>query len=134
MTPTFIKSNAAAQLTMAVEVMDEQGTMNTRQIACERPLTVYLNWKEIVTLMTLGARPEALVLGYLKNQGFIEDIAAIESVIVDWESEAAAVVSSQQAADLDQALAKTVEWHRAWVSGANACDLVMSQIESYTSE
>ena len=27
MTPTFIKSNAAAQLTMAVEVMDEQGTM-----------------------------------------------------------------------------------------------------------
>lgn len=106
MTPTFIKSNAAAQLTMAVEVMDEQGTLQTRQIACERPLTVYLNWKEIVTLMTLGARPEALVLGYLKNQGFIEDISAIESVIVDWESEAAAVVSSQQAADLDQSLEK----------------------------
>ena len=104
MTPTFIKSNAAAQLTMAVEVMDEQGTLQTRQIACERPLTVYLNWKEIVTLMTLGARPEALVLGYLKNQGFIEDIAAIESVIVDWESEAAAVVSSQAEDDFDLGL------------------------------
>ena len=58
MTPTFIKSNAAAQLTMAVEVMDEQGTLQIRQIACERPLTVYLNWKEIVTLMTLGARKD----------------------------------------------------------------------------
>ena len=58
MTPTFIKSNAAAQLTMAVEVMDEQGQLQTRQIACERPLTVYLNWKEIVTLMTLGHAPK----------------------------------------------------------------------------
>ncbi len=106
MTPTFIKSNAAAQLTMAVEVMNEQGELQTQQIACERPLTVYLNWKEIVTLMTLGARPEALVLGYLKNQGFIEDISAIESVIVDWDSEAAAVVSSQQAEDLDKSLEK----------------------------
>lgn len=106
MTPTFIKSNAAASLTMQVEVMDEQGALHSQQIACERPLTVYLNWKEIVTLMTLGARPEALVLGYLKNQGFIEDLSAIESVIVDWESEAAAVVSRQQAADLDEALEK----------------------------
>lgn len=106
MTPTFIKSNAATSLTMQVEVMDEQGVLHSQQIACERPLTVYLNWKEIVTLMTLGARPEALVLGYLKNQGFIEDLSAIESVIVDWESEAAAVVSRQQAADLDEALEK----------------------------
>lgn len=57
MTPTFIKSNAAAQLTMAVEVMNEQGELQTQQIACERPLTVYLNWKEIVTLMTLGPAP-----------------------------------------------------------------------------
>ncbi|WP_368165922.1 formate dehydrogenase accessory sulfurtransferase FdhD [Aeromonas sp. R9-1] len=106
MTPTFIKSNAAARLTMAVEIIDEQGECHTQHIACERPLTVYLNWKEVVTLMTLGARPEALVLGYLKNQGFIRDLGAIESLIVDWESEAAALVTAEATGGIDKALEK----------------------------
>ncbi|MFM5462923.1 formate dehydrogenase accessory sulfurtransferase FdhD [Aeromonas simiae] len=104
--PPFIKRSNPVELTMTVEVMDEQGQRNTQQIACERPLTVYLNWKEVVTLMTLGARPEALVLGYLKNQGFIRDLAAIDSLIVDWESEAAALITREETCDIDQALEK----------------------------
>ena len=78
--PKIIKTKSAVKQTMSVEIMDEYGDLQTKEIACEHPLTVYLNWIEIVTLMTLGERPSALVLGYLKNQGFIEDIHAIESL------------------------------------------------------
>jgi len=42
---------------------------------------------EVVTLMTLGTQPEALTLGYIRNQKLIEDISLIESVIVDWDRE-----------------------------------------------
>ncbi|WP_196333867.1 formate dehydrogenase accessory sulfurtransferase FdhD, partial [Vibrio harveyi] len=82
--PNIIKTSENPLQTIEVEVFDEYGERLTKQIACERPLTVMLNWKEVVTLMTLGSRPEALVLGYLKNQSFLSDPEAIESVIIDW--------------------------------------------------
>ncbi|EAR54846.1 Putative formate dehydrogenase accessory protein [Photobacterium sp. SKA34] len=86
--------------------MDEYGDLQTKEIACEHPLTVYLNWIEIVTLMTLGERPSALVLGYLKNQGFIEDIDAIESVIIDWDTNSAAVITRESTHGLEKKLEK----------------------------
>ena len=43
-------------------------------ITGELPMTIYLDKKEIVTLMTLGHYPEALVMGYLRNQGIIDEI------------------------------------------------------------
>lgn len=67
--PKILHTRDDVEQTIDVTVYDEYGEPMTKQIACERPLTVYLNWKEIVTLMTLGARADMLVLGYLKNQG-----------------------------------------------------------------
>lgn len=107
--PQLIKTNTQVPLTIAVTAVDENGQLQEKYVACERPLTVYLNWRPIVTLMTLGARAEALALGYLKNQGFINDVSQLESVIVDWDVASAAVITREQTENLDAKLAdKTV--------------------------
>ena len=54
-------------------------------------MTVFVDNRELVTLMTLGAAPELLVVGYLRNQRLVEKPDDIESVTVDWEVDAAAV-------------------------------------------
>ena len=84
-------SRAAAPLTREVEVIDEFGQRRTVHIPAERPLTLYVDKREIVTLMTLGAAPELLALGYLRNQQLVASLADIESVTVDWDVGAAAV-------------------------------------------
>ncbi len=102
--PRLTRTHAEAPLTIAVTAVDEKGQVQEKQIACERPLTLYLNWQPIVTLMTLGARPEALALGYLKNQGFIRDIELVESVIVDWEVNSAAVITKEDVTHVQKQL------------------------------
>ena len=84
--------------THPVVALDEYGQYRTVEIAGERPLTLYLDRREIVTLMTLGSQPEALAIGYLRNQYFIEDLRQIKAVQVDWETEAVAVTSYTGAA------------------------------------
>ena len=84
--------------THPVVALDEHGQYRTVEIAGERPLTLYLDRREIVTLMTLGSQPEALAIGYLRNQYFIEDLYQIKAVQVDWETEAVAVTSYTGAA------------------------------------
>ncbi|PKF51583.1 formate dehydrogenase accessory sulfurtransferase FdhD [Enterovibrio nigricans] len=107
--PKVIKTQHDVPQTTDVTVYDEYGDPLTKQIACERALTVYLNWREIVTLMTLGARPDMLVLGYLKNQGLINDADALDSVIIDWETQSAAVVTREENASIEETLSqKTV--------------------------
>ncbi|QLE83747.1 formate dehydrogenase accessory sulfurtransferase FdhD [Shewanella sp. Scap07] len=107
--PTLLKTDVEVPLTIAVKAINEQGEAVDKYIACERPLTVYLNWQPIVTLMTLGARAESLALGYLKNQGFISDVKQLESVIIDWDVNSAAVLTKESTADLDEKLSeKTV--------------------------
>ena len=107
--PSLIKTDTDVPLTIAVNAIDENGERVEKHIACERPLTVYLNWRPIVTLMTLGARAESLALGYLKNQGFISDLKQLESVIVDWDVNSAAIITSESTADLEEKLSeKTV--------------------------
>ena len=98
-------SNAGLSPTYSVIALDEYGHQQEKHIAGEQPLTIYVNKREIVTLMTLGTQPEALVLGYLKNQGFIENISDITSVQVDWETASAAIVT-QQAHDWEEKLSK----------------------------
>lgn len=88
-------TEARAPLTREIEVMDEYGQRRRIQIPNERPLTVFVDKRELVTLMTLGASPELLVLGYLLNQRLIESVDEIESVTVDWEVNAAAVKTRQ---------------------------------------
>jgi len=84
-------TRAVVPLTRDVEVVDEFGQRRTVQIPNERPLTLYVDKREIVTLMTLGAAPELLTLGYLRNQQLIASLGEIDSVTVDWDVGAAAV-------------------------------------------
>ncbi|ESJ26330.1 formate dehydrogenase [Cupriavidus sp. HPC(L)] len=86
-------SQAAVPLIEEVEVVDEQGRVRAAFLPGERPLTVYLDKRELVTLMTLGGAPEALVLGYLRNQRLVESIEDIAAIQVDWETESAAVTT-----------------------------------------
>lgn len=104
--PKIIKTQSDIAQTIDVTVFDEYGESMIKPIACERALTVYLNWREIVTLMTLGARPDMLVLGYLKNQGLITEINDIDSVIIDWETQSAAVITREENKHLDETLSK----------------------------
>jgi FdhD protein len=84
-------TQATAPLTQAITVLDEHGEQRQQSIPAERALTVFVDKRELVTLMTLGAEPELLVLGYLRNQRLIERAEDIDSITVDWDVAAAAV-------------------------------------------
>lgn len=102
--PAISLSRARLPATLEIEVLDEFGDPRQQAIAAERPLTLYLNKREIVTLMTLGADPEALVVGYLRNQGLLSRLEDLEAVHVDWGVEAAAVVTRHLPEDLEERL------------------------------
>jgi FdhD protein len=95
-------------MTRAVEIVDEYGQRRTLRIPAERPLTVYVDKRELITLMTLGAHPEWLVLGYLRNQRLIQSAHEIESITVDWDVGAAAVRTRQGLADIEDRTARRV--------------------------
>ena len=84
-------TQARAPLTECVPVIDEHGERQEVSIPAERALTLYVDKRELVTLMTLGAHPEWLVLGYLRNQRLLGALAEVESVSVDWDVGAASV-------------------------------------------
>jgi len=90
--------------TTAVTAVDEYQNVREMHIADERPLTIYLDSYEIVTLMTLGTQPELLTLGYLKNQGIIQRIEEIKAVQIDWEVNAAAVSTFSERDDWQERL------------------------------
>lgn len=98
-------SSAARPATFEVEAYNERGEMVPTSIAGEHPLTLYVDRREIVTLMTLGHAPEALVVGYLRNQRLVESIDDIEAVQVDWETDSCAVVT-RSAKDVSSKLEK----------------------------
>ena len=77
-------TRAQALLTRRVTVRNEFGEVSETSIPAERALTVYLDKRELVTLMTLGGEPELLVLGFLRNQRLIDSVQQIESITVDW--------------------------------------------------
>jgi FdhD protein len=101
-------TRAALPLTREVEVVDEFGQRRTLPIPNERPLTLYVDRRELVTLMTLGAAPELLALGYLRNQQLIGALAEIESVTVDWDVGAAAVRTHAGSADFEARTARRI--------------------------
>jgi FdhD protein len=86
-------SDAARPATFDVEAYNERGEMVPTPIAGEHPLTLYVDKREIVTLMTLGQAPEALAIGYLRNQRLVGSLEEITAVHVDWETEAVAVTT-----------------------------------------
>ena len=106
--PALHLTQASAALTHAVQVVNEFGETYELAIPSERALTVYVDKRELITVMTLGAHPEWLVLGYLLNQRLVSSFADIESVTVDWEVGAAAVKTRSGIADLAQKTARRV--------------------------
>ena len=75
----------------AVPARNQFGEIGDTSVVDELPLTIRVDGDELVTLMTLGSRPEKLVLGYLRNQMLFEHPGQIRSVSVDWEREIADV-------------------------------------------
>ena len=90
-------SNESRPATTTVSAIDERGDEVPTPVAGEHPLTLYLDKRELVTLMTLGGAPEHLALGYLRNQRLIAEVGAIASVQVDWEVGAVAITSRRLA-------------------------------------
>ena len=101
-------TQAHAPLTREVEVMNQLGERESISIPAERDLTVYVDKRELVTLMTLGAHPEWLVLGYLINQRLITSVEDIESITVDWDVGAASVKTRHGVDRIEERTAKRV--------------------------
>ncbi len=80
-------TNAGLTAAHGVKARNEYGEVTDVHVPGELPLTIRVDGMEVVTLMTLGTEPEALTLGYIRNQQLIEDIRTIKSVIVDWDRE-----------------------------------------------
>jgi len=99
-------TDAARPATVTISALNERGEAVPTQIAGEHPLTLYLDKREIVTLMTLGGAPEALAIGYLRNQRLVERLEDIAAVQVDWETDSVAVTTTRSADDLDARMGK----------------------------
>jgi FdhD protein len=101
-------TQAKVDLTRAIEGVNQYGETVSLAIPAERALTVYVDKRELVTLMTLGAHPELLVLGFLRNQRLVDSVHEIESVTVDWQVGAAAVRTRQGIRHVEERTARRV--------------------------
>jgi FdhD protein len=101
-------TQASTPLTREIEVINEKGETSRMHIPAERDLTVYVDKRELVTLMTLGAHPELLVLGFLLNQRLLGNASQIESITVDWEVNSAAVKTHAGIDKIEERTAKKV--------------------------
>ena len=99
-------TDAARPSTFTVESIDEHGEVRNVPVAGEHPLTLYVDKQELLTLMTLGAAPEALAIGYLRNQRLVDSIDDIVAVQVDWETNSCAIKTRHGLADLEAKTAK----------------------------
>ena len=99
-------TDAARPSTYEVQARDEHGETRAVPVAGEHPLTLYVDKQELITLMTLGAAPEALALGYLRNQRLVASIDDIVAVQVDWETNSCAIRTRSGLADLEAKTAK----------------------------
>jgi len=97
-------TDAGLKATANVVALNEYNEPVEGAIAVERALTIYLDKREIVTLMTLGNHPELLILGWLRNQRMVNDIEAIKAIQVDWEIDAVAITTRDGVDDLDEKL------------------------------
>jgi FdhD protein len=99
-------TDAAKPTTFEVEAVNERGEMVPTAVAGEHPLTLYLDKRELVTLMTLGHAPEALAIGYLRNQRLVGALKDITAVQVDWETDSCAITTRKAVKDLKKKLGK----------------------------
>jgi FdhD protein len=93
------------RLTERVSGTDQDGRPVDTSVTVERPLALFLNSREIVTLMTIGDYPECLAVGYLLNQNMLRDDDVVTEVEYDEEAEAV-VVRTERETDFEEKLAK----------------------------
>ncbi|WP_229836862.1 formate dehydrogenase accessory sulfurtransferase FdhD [Aliiroseovarius zhejiangensis] len=96
---------ADPRLTRAVDGFDETGAPVHVSVVEERPLTIFLNKREIVTAMTIGDYPEYLALGFLRNQGMLSDDDQITGVDYDEDIDTV-VVRTEVVTDYEDKLAR----------------------------
>lgn len=99
-------THAGLSPTHPVTAVDEYNTPRQVEVPGESPLTLYVDEREIVTLMTIGAHPEALALGYLRNQRFVDRLEQIRSVTVDHHTESVQVSTRDGIEGWDEKLRK----------------------------
>ena len=97
----------AVRLTRKVTGRDQSGQQTEINVVEERPLTIFLNSREIVTAMTIGDYPEYLALGFLRNQGMITEADKVLGVDYDEESDAVVVRTDQRTRFEDKLEKKT---------------------------
>ena len=96
-----------AGLTTSLTGLDAKGQPVTIPVVTERPLTIFLNRQEVVTAMTLGDQPEALAVGFLRNQNMLTADDEITAIDVDNEL-AVVVVRTARATDYEDKLQKKI--------------------------
>jgi FdhD protein len=101
-----VLTDAARPSTFLVRAVDEHGEERDVPVAGEHPLTLYVDKRELVTLMTLGGAPEALAIGYLRNQRLVSSLRDILAVQVDWDTNSCAVKTRSGLADLERKTAR----------------------------
>lgn len=101
-------TQARAPLTHEINAVNEWGEAAKVSTPAERALTVYVDKRELVTLMTLGAHPEWLVLGFLRNQRLLQSVQEVHSITVDWDVGVAAVKTHHGINDIQARTAKRV--------------------------
>ncbi|MDW8397202.1 MAG: formate dehydrogenase accessory sulfurtransferase FdhD [Acetobacteraceae bacterium] len=105
-TPLLVQPDPAdPRLTRRVTGMDQSGQPVESSVTVERPLTLYLNGQEIVTMMTILDRPEDLALGYLLNQGMLPSAEGVTGIDYD-EDLGVVVVRTRERTDFEQKLKK----------------------------
>ncbi len=103
--PRIQPEPADPRLTRRVTGIDQTGAVVETAVTVERPLTLYLNGAEIVTMMTILDRPQELALGYLLNQGMLAPDAVVEGVEYD-EDLGVVVVRTPETTNFEQKLRK----------------------------
>ncbi len=84
------------RLTAEIAGIDHTGAAVATRVPVERPLTLYLNGQEIVTMMTIGDRPDCLAVGYLINQNMLGPDEPIERIDVDEELDVVVVRTARR--------------------------------------
>ncbi len=102
----FSLEESPSTATETVAVMDETGAWRDVSVTGERPLTLLVNNRELVTLMTLGRHPELLAIGWLRNQGFLEQASELLSVQVIWDAQTAVLFIQNDLTGWEKKLAK----------------------------
>ena len=96
------------RLSVTVRGIDQDGQPVDTAVVTERPLTLFLNAREIVTMMTIGDRPDLLAVGYLLNQNMLRPDDEITAIDYD-DDIATVVVRTRRQTDFEEKLKKKTQ-------------------------